>query len=442
MTTVITYGTFDLLHEGHIRLLRRAKELGDKLIVGVTSDSYDVQRGKLNVSQSLVERISNVKETGLADLILVEEYDGQKIHDIEKFEVDIFAIGSDWRGKFDYLNEYCKVVYLERTRGISSTMLRNDKSGILSIGIVGSGRIARRFVSESRRVSGVHIGGVYSIDLSSALAMAEEFELTGVSSTYQDLLNNVDAIYIASPHSTHYEYALTAIEAGKHVLCETPMVLRASEAKTLHILAIQNDVILLEAAKTAFLPGFRRMLELAKSGTIGTIRSVDATFTKLVRGGREFCKEDGGAISEMATYPLLAIEKILGQHYDKLTAEIIRDEETNVDVFSRINFRYPGAIATATVGIGVKSEGALIISGTKGYLYVPAPWWLTRGFETRYEDANLNRTYFYPYQGEGLRYEIAEFARMIRNRKTSTFKWRPTESQWVADVIEKTRMMS
>lgn len=441
MTTVITYGTFDLLHEGHVRLLERAKELGDKLIVGITTDSYDAQRGKLNVSQNLIDRISNVKETGLADHIVVEEYEGQKIHDIEKYDVDVFAIGSDWRGKFDYLNEYCEVVYLERTRGVSSTMIRNEQSGILTIGIVGSGRIARRFVNESRRVSGVHIGGVYSDDLVDAQAMVEEFELSGINKTYEELLGTVDAVYIASPHGTHYDYALQAIEAGKHVLCETPMVLKAADADTLSLLAIQSGLVLLEAAKTAFLPGFRRMLELAKSGSIGKIRSVDATFTKLVQGGREFSREEGGAISEMATYPLLAIEKILGQDYTKLHAEIFRDEETGVDDFARLSFRYPDAIATATVGIGVKSEGALVISGTNGYVYAPAPWWLTRGFETRFEDANQNKMHFYPYEGEGLRYEIAEFARMIRDKETTTFKWRPDESQWVASVIEKARMM-
>ena len=159
---VITYGTYDLFHEGHRRLLERAKALGDYLIVGVTTENYDESRGKLNVSQSLTERMQNVQDSGLADLVIIEEYEGQKINDIQKYDVDIFAIGSDWVGKFDYLRDYCDVVYLERTKGVSSTQLRNETGGVLSLGVVGAGRIARRFVEEARFVSGVNVEAVYS----------------------------------------------------------------------------------------------------------------------------------------------------------------------------------------------------------------------------------------------------------------------------------------
>ena len=131
MKKVITYGTYDLLHFGHIRLLKRAKALGDYLIVGVTSDDFDKSRGKINVQQSLMERVAAVKATGIADEIIVEEYEGQKIDDIRKHNVDIFTVGSDWKGHFDYLKEYCKVIYLPRTEGIccrssESRMRGND----------------------------------------------------------------------------------------------------------------------------------------------------------------------------------------------------------------------------------------------------------------------------------------------------------------------------
>ena len=123
---VITYGTYDLFHFGHEALIRRAKELGDYLIVGVTSDGFDMTRGKLNVQQSMTERIRAVEETGIADLVIAEEYQGQKISDIRKYGVDVFAIGSDWEGKFDFLKDYCEVVYLPRTPEISTTQIKND----------------------------------------------------------------------------------------------------------------------------------------------------------------------------------------------------------------------------------------------------------------------------------------------------------------------------
>ena len=156
MIKVITYGTFDLFHEGHYRLLQRAKQLGDYLIVGVTTEEYDQTRGKLNVVDSLITRIENIKKTGLADEIIVEESQGQKFRDIKKYDIDIFTVGSDWTGTFDYLKDYCKVVYLERTKNISSTMLRAKEAPIQRIGVIGTGRIANRFIPEAALVSGVN----------------------------------------------------------------------------------------------------------------------------------------------------------------------------------------------------------------------------------------------------------------------------------------------
>ena len=183
MTKVITYGTFDLFHEGHYRLLKRAKELGDYLIVGVTTEAYDKARGKLNVVDSLVTRIENVKKTGFADEIIVEESAGQKFSDICKYNIDIFTVGSDWTGSFDNLEDYCKVVYLERTKNISSTMLREQNCAIQRIGIIGTGRIANRFLPESRLVSGVSIQGVYNPHKESAVQFAKKWEIDA----YEDI---------------------------------------------------------------------------------------------------------------------------------------------------------------------------------------------------------------------------------------------------------------
>ena len=126
MRKVITYGTYDLLHRGHVRLLERAKALGDYLVVGVTADGFDKVRGKINVSQTLNERMRAVQELGIADEVIVEEYEGQKIDDIRRMGIDVFTVGSDWAGKFDFLKPQCEVVYLPRTPEISTTKIKRD----------------------------------------------------------------------------------------------------------------------------------------------------------------------------------------------------------------------------------------------------------------------------------------------------------------------------
>lgn len=440
---VITYGTFDLFHEGHVRLLERARALGDHLIVGVTTDGYDDARGKLNVQQSLMQRIRNVQQSGLADEIIIEEYEGQKISDIERYEVDVFAIGSDWRGRFDHLSDYCSVVYLERTAGVSSTLLRNRENGILKFGVVGAGRIAARFVPECRYVSGVEIVGVHTRTPARAVAFAERHELEFAARDYDDLLDRVQAVYIASPHETHFELARRAITRGVHVLCEKPLTLTGHEATTLFALAHQHGVVLLEAIKTAYAPGFQRMVAVARSGVVGELRSVSASFTKLVDPDvREMQAPHGGSLSELASYPLLAVTKLLGTHPQAQTTYSLRPTVGSVDHFSRIDLLFPHAVATLTVGLGVKSEGELVVAGTRGCLYVPAPWWRTEFFETRFEDPVHNQKYYRKFDGDGLRYEIAEFASLVRRGHPESFKLRAHESVLLATLIERARSES
>lgn len=436
MIKVITYGTYDLLHQGHINLLRRAKELGDYLIVGVTSDSFDKGRGKLNVRNNVLERVEAVKATGYADEVIIEDYVGQKIDDIQRYDVDIFAIGSDWVGKFDYLNEYCKVIYLPRTEGVSSTQLRAETQSIVRIGIVGSGRIARRFVPEAGVVDGAEVNAVYNPDKTEADAFSSQFGISSFSE-YDSFLNAVDAVYIASPHPSHYQYAKEALTAGKHVLCEVPMVLKEQEAQELYDLAEKQDRVFLEANKTAFCPAFGHVITLVKSGVIGEVVDVRASLSKMVPPPtRELdASQGGGAMNEHASLTLLPIVKLLGMDYSDVRFH--SKKENDVDVYTKVVVNYPHATSSVTLGVGVKTEGDLVISGTKGYMYVPAPWWLTDYFEIRYEDSTKNKKFFYSYDGEGLRYEIQEFMSMIVNGRRNSYKMKKEESIVIARIIEQ-----
>ena len=437
MKKVITYGTYDLLHQGHINLLRRAKELGDYLIVGVTSDSFDRGRGKLNVRNNVLERVEAVKATGYADEVIIEDYLGQKIDDIQKYDVDIFAIGSDWEGKFDYLNEYCKVVYLPRTEGISSTMLREESTINVKIGIIGCGRVAKRLPIEADVVSGVEIVAAYDTNMDAAMAMSGISQQIVACPDLDDFYNAVDAVYVATPHLSHYYYIKQALEAGKHVLCETPMVLNGDEAKDVFAIAESKGLILMEANKTAHCPAFNHLMVMIKSGVIGEVIDIEASLSQLLdKNGREFDpKQGGGALFEQGSYPLLPIFKLCGIHYDSLALYSRMDK--GIDIYTRGVFRYDNAVCSFKVGLGVKTEGNLVISGTKGYAYVPAPWWLTDYFEFRYENQNENKKFFYKWDGFGLRYEIQEFVSSILNHRFSNSRLRRRESIQMATVMQQ-----
>ena len=438
MKKVITYGTYDLLHQGHINLLKRAKALGDYLIVGVTNDNFDRERGKLNVKNNVLERVEAVKATGIADKIIIEDYVGQKIDDIQKYDIDIFTVGSDWVGHFDYLNEFCEVVYLPRTEGISSTMLREKKDVEVKIGIVGAGRIAMRFPKEAAVVSAVTISGIYDIDIDKAKKVAERNGNIQVFPSYEELVNAVDAIYIATPHLLHYEQTKYALQHKKHVLCETPMVLQGAQARELYELAERNNVILMEANKTAHCPAFNHLITIIKSGLIGEVVDIEASESKVWGNPnlRELDPEQaGGSFYEMGSYPLLPIIKLMGTNI--LNMNIYSRMENGVDIYTKGVIRYPKAVCSFKLGLGVKTEGNLVISGTKGYAYVPAPWWKTDYFELRYEDQNKNRKFFYSWDGEGLRYEIQEFISCIYNHRFSTARLRRKESIAMAEIMER-----
>ncbi len=409
MTKVITYGTYDVLHYGHIRLLERAKALGDYLIVGVTSDDYDITRGKINNKQSLVERMENVRKLGIADEIIVEEYEGQKIDDIKKYGVDIFTVGSDWVGKFDYLNEYCKVVYLDRTQGISSSELRSQTRS-LKVLVEGHSPMSQKFVNESKYVNGVEV------------ALDE---------------SDFDAIYLVSKPENHYQEVKKLLEEGKHVLCESPLALKEIEAKELFDLAKEKNLILMDGIKTAFATAYARLVLLVKTGNIGDVVSVDVTCTSLADGLAKESSNKWGAITAWGPTALLPIFQILGVNYKDINIiSHIVDEKRKIDGFTKIDFVYDKAVASIKVAKTAKSEGEMVITGTKGYIYVGAPWWKTDYFEIRYEDTNKNKRFFYQLDGEGIRNEIVEFVKAVEAKKNPTVI-EENVSLAIARVMEK-----
>ena len=422
MIKVITYGTYDLFHYGHQRLLERAKALGDYLIVGVTADGFDRARGKINVQQPLMERIEAVKATGLADEIVVEEYEGQKIDDIKRYDVDIFTVGSDWEGHFDYLNEFCKVVYLDRTEGVSSSEVRSEKRA-LRIGIVGELPYLNKFAQECKYVNGADVVAVYSLD--NRLLCQELRALPTFNSNYGSFLEKVDAVYIFSTPNFHYEQIKESLTGGKHVLCESPLTLNVDQWDELKKISQEKNLVLMDSLKTAYATAYYRLLLIAKSGVIGDIVSVDSICTSM--SNLQLSKAEQfpyiwNSINEWGTTAMLPIFQLMGTEYkDKVITTRLQKDNEKLDLFSKISFIYSNGVASLKVGQGVKSEGELIISGTEGYIYVPAPWWKTDYFEVRYEDPTHNKRYFYQLEGEGIRYEIVSFVKSIQSGKTFSY---------------------
>ena len=436
MRKVITYGTYDLLHHGHVRLLERAKALGDYLIVGVTSEGFDKVRGKINVKQPLMERIEAVKALGIADEVIVEEYEGQKIDDIVRYGVDVFTVGSDWVGYFDYLEEYCEVVYLDRTQGVSSTELRAE-SGRLRMGFVGDSAIVLKHVDEARFVNGLEASGLFTSN--GAIAAVAVEKGVPVSADFRSMLESVDAVYVASHPFKHEEHVEMALKLGKHVLCEAPMALSTAGFDRLVCAADERGLILMDGLKTAYSTAYHRLKLLVKSGRIGQVVSVDATCTSL----KDLLDPDGpsekwNSMCAWGPAAMLPVFQLLGTQLDgvSISSRTLEDDRA-FDLFTKIDFAYPHAVATVKVGKGVKSEGELVISGTKGYVYVPAPWWKTDYFELRYEDPADNRRFFYQLNGEGIRYELVSFARAVDEKCVSELYLDRNCSRTIVGVIEQ-----
>ena len=251
-----------------------------------------------------------------------------------------------------------------------------------------------------------------------------------VTDDYKKMLDEVDAVYIVSPPTQHYQDIKSALEYKKHILCESPITVSKGECTELFSLAKKNGCILMDAIKTAYATAFARLILLAKEGKIGDIYSVDAVCTSL----RPMTEDSWNSICGWGPTAMLPIFDILGTEYRSKNISSLIDKNGN-DQFTKVDFSYDHAVASLKVGKGVKSEGELIISGTKGYIYVPAPWWKTDYFEIRYEDSTQNKRYFYQLDGEGIRYELVAFVKAINSKKDLS-NIRQSVSETVCEVVE------
>lgn len=411
MRKVITYGTFDLFHKGHYNILKRAKEEGDYLVVGVTGESYDSERGKLSVQDSLATRIENVKKTGFADLIIVEEYLGQKIQDIIKYDIDVLVIGSDWKGKFDHLNRYCEVKYLERTKNISSTQIREEEMTNYKFGIVTDDLYDGENVTEPKYVSGIHLESVYSDDKNIADEFCKKYELDSGYDDYTEFLNSVDIVYIKTGRDSRYQFIKDAICAKKHVICDAPYTLDVDKEVELEKLAEKNEVVLFSNVTTLYLQAFGQLLWNARGNLIGDLISIKCGISKEV-----FDPIKKMDFVDLAIYPICIFIKMLGTNYEKFSYKIINDNEGN-PAYGMLILSYEKSIATGEISFSkdIDVDETMKIIGTDGIIEVPYEWWKVGYFKVkRNEDKDFKR-YSFNFEGNGFRYLIQDMIALIRN---------------------------
>lgn len=309
----------------------------------------------------------------------------------------------------------------------------------MKIGIIGTGRIAERFVKTALvNQPDLQIVCVYNPRIASAVNFAENNGIDNYTDDLNVFVKMVDAVYVASPHETHYNYAKSMLEEGKHVLCEKPLALSSSDAQELFDVAKKKKLVLMEAIKTAYCPGFIELLKVAKSGVIGEIVDVEAAFTRLTaKNLREFMDvEYGGSFMEFGSYVTMPAIKFLGTDYKTVEFKSIT-EPNGVDNYTKSYLDYSNRMSTGKTGLSVKSEGQLLISGTNGYILAPSPWWLTKKFEVRFEDPNKCQSYEFEYVGSGLQYEVDAFVKKISGDVDKEWGMTSEESIAIAGVFEE-----
>jgi len=403
MKKVITYGTFDLLHEGHINILKRAKALGDYLIVGVTSDDYDRYRGKLNVRQSLAERISSIRETGFADEIIIEDYEGQKVEDVKRHNIDLLTLGSDWTGNVDFLKKYCDVVYLPRTEHISSTLLRT-KGKIYNLGIFCDEAYDEEGIDELKFVSGIDVNCMYSMK-NDATSICKKRSILDFSHDKESFIKHCDIAYVDAYGCNSFFFIKKLLLSGKHVLAPHSCGISADDMTDLLQLAQGNGVHLMMASPLLNLTAYEKLINIVLSGGIGTLFGLELSMS--IPTVSNSAKQ---LVQQLLPTCLLPVIQLLGWNIDRYKLRFYGNEQSGL--LGICNLQIAGAYAQLKFSRDIHTENRCIIVGDKAYIKVPAPWWMIDYFEMRSGNGKIKK-FSWTLNGKAIRYQLADFIKEL-----------------------------
>lgn len=446
---VVTYGTFDLLHEAHLDQLRRARAFGSFLIVAVLTDIFDAGRGKRFLAQDVVQRIENVRKTGLADLVILEECD-DKINNVLKYDIDVVAVFDSWEGPEAYvenLRNYCEVVYIpEVVENVSSTVLR----GVVRMGVIGIPDVIRRLLTGAAVTAGVNIVALTTDPQEPPHTILEDKKDIVACETFEQLCKSAEAVYISNDHSIRTTTIRQALQAGVHVLCESPLSTSQAEAQSLMKLAVKNGLVLLQSIQSAFTPAVERMTAIVQNGKIGRVLSVSVNIgVPLTEETAQICCDSassgGGKLCVgLLGEALLPVVRILhGRPVLKVRCQTrASGSAKDPSHLCQLNISYKTATATVTIGHGVVVPETLTVIGSEGYMTMPAPWRRASRFHFQYKDINFEEAsdeqdFDFPTRRGGYRFDLAEFATVIKLGRPQSHMLTVDNQVQIAALIEK-----
>lgn len=313
-------------------------------------------------------------------------------------------------------------------------------------GILGPGHISRSFAAALQEADGATLVAVGSRDLARAQSFAAEFGGGRAYGSYEELANapDVDAVYVGTPHSLHEAHATLCLDAGRHVLCEKPLALNATQARRMAALARDRGLVLMEALWTRFLPAIRDLQRRIGDGALGEVRTIHADFAFRARfdpRGRLFAPElGGGALLDLGIYPLTLAFLVGGPPLEvQATSKI---GATGVDEETSLLLRHRGDVSSRLYcGLTVDTACEAQIVGTRGRIVVPRPWWGARKFDLHGRDGQVERFEF-ERRGRGYTYEAEAFMDLVRSGRTESELMPLDESVAVLEVMDAIRARS
>ena len=309
-------------------------------------------------------------------------------------------------------------------------------------GIIGLGNIARNFVKDLALVNEAQIYAAASRNLEKAKGFADEYNIPNAFGSYKELLEckEIDAVYIATPHTSHCELSIMAMEHGKHVLCEKPMGINRVEVEKMIVAAQLNKVFLMEALWSRFNPSILKVKQLVEAGDIGPLAYLHADFAFYAMDrdfkGRVLNPElAGGSLLDIGIYPIFLAYLLLGKPDQILSTSSFHDNGTEIQ--TSMIFKYPKAQAILYSGFTSRSEMKAEISGEKGTIYIPTRWHEAQAYIV--EKNGEKEEFSLPTTGRGYFYEIKEVNECINHGKLESSLWSHQNSLDLINIMDIVR---